>query len=67
MKLILTIELDVDEVFYGTSKEEINWLKNGILFDECKEGLYLHSNEIGDEVGSIKVLKIEDKEEVLWQ
>ncbi|MBC8522306.1 hypothetical protein H8D29_00090 [PVC group bacterium] len=65
MKLILTIELDVDEVFYGTSKEEINWLKNGILFDECKEGLYLHSNEIGDEVGSIKVLKIEDKEEVL--
>lgn len=59
MKILkMMVELEYDEELMGTSKEEIDWFHNDILL---KDKLILHSNEIGDEVGIIKVIKIKTK------
>ncbi|MAG25636.1 hypothetical protein CMI47_08670 [Candidatus Pacearchaeota archaeon] len=63
MKLKLTIELDIDDGLYGCSDEEMEWLFNGIIMDGCGEGLILHSNEIGDELGVVKVLDVKEIKE----
>jgi len=57
MKTIkLTVELKYDDkMMHGDDKESIDWFYNYIL---KKDKLFLHSNEIGDEVGTIKVLNI---------
>ena len=59
-KLKLLVELSYDdEVMHGTDKDSIDWFESGILMQEfSEEMLILHSNEIGDEVGEIKVLEI---------
>ena len=57
-KLILTIEVDM-AWHVNQDPEELRWFEERVLFnpaDDC--GLILHSNEIGDEVGSVKVLTI---------
>ena len=54
MKLTLTIEVDVDANCYGfEQQDERDW------FIQCVLGgdLILHSNEIGDEIGAVKVIK----------
>ena len=56
MKFLLTLELDIDEKVYGTDQDEVAWLRNDILLGNG--GLILHSNEIGDEVGLVKVLDV---------
>lgn len=54
-KLIMTIELNYDaDLMHGDDKESIDWFYNLLKNDK----LILHSNEIGDEVGTVKVLKI---------
>ena len=59
MKLLLTIEVEIDDELYGTSdKESMDWLINDILLSG-KDHLILHSNEIGDEIGTVKVLTAE--------
>jgi|TARA_Y100000034_G_C6707343_1_gene312271 hypothetical protein len=63
MKLKLTIELDVDDGLYGFSDEEREWLFNGIIMDDCGEGLALYSNEIGDELGVVNVLDVKEIKE----
>jgi hypothetical protein len=55
-KLIMTVELDIDDEMYGDDEEK-SWLLNDILTGD-KGQLLLHSNEIGDTVGAIKVLSV---------
>ena len=55
----ITIKAEVtfdDEIMYGDNTESQDWFYNEILKGE--KGLLLHSNEIGDTVGEIKILEI---------
>lgn len=53
IKFEATLFLD-DNFMNFDCKEEKDWLFNKILKDE----LILHSNEIGDEVGTVKIERI---------
>ena len=55
MKLLITAEVVCDGSLYSIEKEELDWLINDILLGE-KDRLILHSNEIGDEIGEVKIL-----------
>jgi hypothetical protein len=44
-----------DKLMHGKDKEAINWFYKDILL---KDILILHSNEIGDEIGIIKIKRI---------
>ena len=58
-KLTMLVELEYDgDMMHGTDAESIDWFRNDILLGKCGEPLILHSNEIGDEVGTIRVLEI---------
>ncbi len=57
----MEIELEYDDVVMhnGENNEDKAWFFEEIL---AKDRLILHSNEIGDEIGIVKVLQIkEDK------
>ena len=58
MKINLLVELDYDgATMHGTDLEAIQWFREVIL-NGTKGELILHSNEIGDEVGTINVLRV---------
>lgn len=59
-KLILEIELDYPETIHGDDPEAFLWFRDSILLGAGDEGseLVLHSNEIGDEIGTVKVRSI---------
>ena len=60
-KLKLEIELEYnDKIMHGDDQESIDWFYDDILIGETGL-LILHSNEIGDCIGKVKVLKIFDK------
>lgn len=64
-KLKLEIELLYnDEIVHGNNPDAIDWFYSEILKGE-DEALILHSNEIGDEIGIVKVIKIIDPEDPL--
>lgn len=53
-KLHLLIELEYDDsIMHGDSVEDADWFVQEILGGDS---LVLHSNEIGDEVGVVRVL-----------
>ena len=55
----MVIDLTYDEdITHGTDHGCRDWFYNEILRDECEGGLLLHSNEIGDEIGTVRVVKI---------
>lgn len=55
-KLKLTIELDYNaEIMHHDDPDAIEWFFKDILLDDL---LILHSDEIGDMIGTVKVLKI---------
>lgn len=58
--LKMTVELTYDpELMHGNDPVAIEWFENDILRQKGNDGLLLlHSNEIGDEIGEIKVLDI---------
>ena len=59
IKMLVELEYDADTM-HSTDAESIDWFRNDILLGkslDC-ERLILHSNEIGDEVGTIRVLEI---------
>ena len=61
MKILrMTVELTYDDdMMHGVEQESIDWFENGILLNKIGgEDLLLHSNEIGDTIGTIKVLDI---------
>ena len=56
MKVKMLVEFDYDEtVAYGNDLGARKWFFESILGGD---DLILHSQEIGDEIGTIKVLKI---------
>lgn len=58
MKIQMLVELKCDDNMIDfTDEEERDWFYNDILKSKRKD-LFLHSNEVGDEVGTIKVLGI---------
>ena len=59
MKLRLEVELDYDEgMLHGTEAEAIRWFREDILQGRSEGSeLFLWSNEIGDEVGRVSVLR----------
>lgn len=61
-KLMLEVELEYDDqIMPGDDEESVAWFWNNVLLYPGEEGgLILHSNEIGDEVGTIKVLKVRE-------
>ena len=57
--LKLEIQLTYDDAWmHGDEPEEREWFLNDVLMDP--EGLTLFSNEIGDVVGDVKVVRIID-------
>ncbi len=60
-KLKLTIELDYDaEIMHQDDPDAIEWFFLDILQEDL---LFLHSNEIGDVIGTVKVLEIHKEED----
>ena len=59
IKLLVELKYD-DKMMYGgdKDKEAKDWFLKDILGSKRKADLILHSNEIGDEIGEIKVLEI---------
>ncbi len=54
-KIKLLVELKYDaNIMHGKDKEATDWFFNHVL----KDKLILHSNEIGDEIGEVKIIKI---------
>lgn len=51
MKIKLTIEIELDDCCRGSSEDEKLWLENEVL---VASALSLHSDEVGDYVGTIK-------------
>lgn len=54
----MLIELSYDEKTFGTSTKEKVWFRKEILRCKGEDGLILHSNNIGDEVGEVRVIGI---------
>lgn len=52
IKLLIELEYD-DDVMHGDDPESIEWFNEELGSDH----LWLWSNDIGDEIGSIKVLE----------
>lgn len=57
--LVITAELTYDDTLMHEDDEQgIKWFYNDVL----KGDLYVHSNEIGDEIGEIRILKVTAKQ-----
>ena len=52
MRVKLTIEVELDELVYEKTEDELLWMENEVLIGDGS--LFLHSNEIGDTIGEIK-------------
>lgn len=52
----LRIEVTYDDFVHGNSPEELGWFFTEVLDD--KVGLLLHSNKLGDTVGTVNVLEV---------
>ena len=62
----LTIELEFDNDIYPAYSDddsERDWFRNHLLRDD----LILHSNLVGDEVGKVRLLSINEGEEPDWR
>jgi len=57
MNIKLLIELEYDEDIHGDDEDGIYWFKNSILTG-TNGILLLHSNELGETIGSVNVLEI---------
>ena len=60
MKFKITMTIELSDAI-GTDEEEMDWLLSEVLNHDAKN-YYLHSNEIGDELG--KVVEINTIEKV---
>lgn len=58
MKIKMLVELDYDaELIHGNSQSGIEWFRRDILLN-ASPPLLLHSNDIGEQIGEVKVLEI---------
>jgi len=54
-KIRLIVELEYDtELMHGNDPDAVEWFRSTLLNDD----LVLHSNEIGDEIGTVRVIRI---------
>lgn len=62
IKLLIELKYD-DKMIHGgdKDKESKDWFFKEILGSKRKNDLILHSNEIGDEIGTVKLLKFGPK------
>ncbi len=60
MKLKLEIEVEYDKAaLHGNDEDSIAWFYDRVLLNPAPdERLILHSNCIGDEIGTVKVTRI---------
>ncbi len=60
MKLKLEVEIEYEEdLMHGEDEDAIAWFHDQVLLNpRPDEGLILHSNYIGDEIGTVKVSHI---------
>ena len=60
MKLKLEIEIEYDkDSMHGDDEDSITWFHERVLLNPAPdERLILHSNCIGDEIGTVKVTRI---------
>ena len=64
-KLTMIVELTYDEdIMHHDSPEEVAWFMDSILLNPPPESLLLHSNELGDTIGEVKILSILTEEDV---
>jgi len=57
-KIVMTIELDYDaELMHGDDPESKNWFFGQILNKDLGK-LVLHSDDIGDTVGTVRVVSV---------
>lgn len=60
LKLVAVLEYD-DDAMHGSDPDAIELFRKVILLGETDElNLLLHSNYIGDTIGEVRVLSIED-------
>jgi len=53
MKFKITLTIDIGDDFINkNNKEEVDWLLGNVINYDAKN-YYLHSNEIGDELGEV--------------
>jgi len=58
IRMVIELEYD-DEIMHGDSEEDKEWFFDEILMNNLDGPLVLFSNELGDEVGIVKVLSID--------
>jgi acetylglutamate kinase len=61
-RVTMLVEVEVDELaFDAEDQSSVDWFANDVLMNNTEDGaLYLHSNEVGDTVGRVRVLIIKD-------
>jgi hypothetical protein len=57
IKIVAELRYD-DKIMHGNDKESKDWFYNDILKSKRKNDLILHSKEIGDEIGTMKITSI---------
>lgn len=56
----LEIELTYDaDLMYGDDADGLTWFYDEVLLDLDNEGLILHSNMVGEEIGTVKIISIQ--------
>lgn len=58
IKMVVELEYD-DDLIHGEDSEAIHWFYNDVLSVK-EDALFLYSDEIGDDVGKVKVVEILD-------
>jgi hypothetical protein len=58
----MLIEVDCEDCAFSLSDpDSVRWFGQEVLMNQTEDGaLYLHSNEVGDTVGRVRVLVVHD-------
>jgi hypothetical protein len=61
-KVKMLIEVDCEDCAFSLSDpDSVRWFGQEVLMNQTEDGaLYLHSNEVGDTVGRVRVLVVHD-------
>lgn len=60
LRMLIELEYDPQTMHSGDAdKESKRWFMENVLLNKTEEGrLILHSNELGDELGTVNVLEV---------
>ena len=61
-KVKMLIEVECEDVAFSLDDpDSVQWFGQEVLMNQTEDGaLYLHSNEVGDTVGRVRVLVVHD-------